>query len=104
VFIFSTSVGIELILLSELDECRSPKLVATFSRHPRGEKGPVSGAKPLDWRRNAGLFGTGQEPPILGGRLNRDHPVAYLNSGSILSPSLMPPGSITFLSANFSAP
>jgi hypothetical protein len=31
-----------------------------------------------------------------------DHPVAYLNSGSILSPSLVPPGSITVLSANFS--
>jgi hypothetical protein len=31
-----------------------------------------------------------------------DQPVAYLNSGSILSPSLVPPGSITFLSANFS--
>jgi len=30
-----------------------------------------------------------------------DHPVAYLNSGSILSPSLVPPGSITFLSPNF---
>jgi len=31
-----------------------------------------------------------------------DQPVAYLNSGSILSPSLMPPGSITLLSVNFS--
>src|ERR1700730_6070013 len=29
------------------------------------------------------------------------HPVAYLNSGSILSPSLVPPGNRTFLSANF---
>src|SRR6266446_9788332 len=29
-------------------------------------------------------------------------PVAYLNSGSILSPSLVPPGSVTLLSANFS--
>jgi hypothetical protein len=29
------------------------------------------------------------------------HPVAYLNSGSVLSPSLVPPGSRTFLSANF---
>src|ERR1700730_3469035 len=33
---------------------------------------------------------------------HEDHPVAYLNSGSILSPSLVPPGSITFLSTNFS--
>ena len=31
-----------------------------------------------------------------------DQPVAYLNSGSILSPSLVPPGSMTLLSANFS--
>jgi hypothetical protein len=31
-----------------------------------------------------------------------NHPVVYLNSGSFLSPSLVPPGSITFLSANFS--
>jgi hypothetical protein len=29
------------------------------------------------------------------------HPVAYLNSGSVLSPSLVPPGNRTFLSANF---
>ena len=31
-----------------------------------------------------------------------DQPVAYLNSGSILSPSLVPPGSVTLLSVNFS--
>jgi hypothetical protein len=29
------------------------------------------------------------------------HPVAYLNSGSIFSPSLVPPGNSTFLSLNF---
>jgi hypothetical protein len=29
------------------------------------------------------------------------HPVAYLNSGSALSPCLVPPGNSTFLSANF---
>jgi hypothetical protein len=31
-----------------------------------------------------------------------DHRAAYLNSGSILSPSLVPPGNITLFSANFS--
>jgi hypothetical protein len=31
-----------------------------------------------------------------------DQPAAYLNSGSILSPSLVPPGSVTLLPANFS--
>jgi hypothetical protein len=33
--------------------------------------------------------------------LRWDHSVAYLNSGSILSPSFVPPGRITLLSANF---
>ena len=32
----------------------------------------------------------------------RDQPVAYLNSGNILSPSLVPPGSVILLSVNFS--
>jgi hypothetical protein len=31
-----------------------------------------------------------------------NHPVVYLNSGSILSPSFVPPGSITLLSSNLS--
>jgi len=32
----------------------------------------------------------------------RGHSVPYSNSGSILSPSFVPPGSVTFLSPNFS--
>src|SRR6202011_2970340 len=31
-----------------------------------------------------------------------DQPVAYLNSGSLLRPSLLPPGSVTLLAANLS--
>jgi hypothetical protein len=35
-------------------------------------------------------------------RSGGDQPVAYLNSGSILSPSLVPPGSVTLSAVNFS--
>jgi hypothetical protein len=43
----------------------------------------------------------GEDLLCVGIRPGGGQPVAYLNSGSIVSPSLVPPGKSTFLLANF---